>query len=282
MVQEPTAGLDRPVLLGVAGAPDVVANSLSPTMFEAAFRARGMRGYYVPLAIRERSARKALRGLARLGFAGVNVTMPFKPVAAEVAHTRSELVEQTGIANTLKIRPDGQIHAEATDGLAFAAALEEAGTTLEGASVTLLGAGGAATEAAWAAAMGGAARIHLWNRSPERAGTLADRLQAGFPNLVLEVFDEVPIDVPSHVLVSAIPAAGLPPEALQAMDGGPALVVDFAYYGDRRPTPLIEVARSAGKRVVDGRELLVRQAAEAYRVWFADDPPVEEMARAVA
>jgi shikimate dehydrogenase len=282
-VVEPHVSPLPPVLLGVVGAPAVVANSLSPAMFAAAFEARGRVAYYVPLAIRERAARKALRGLARLGFAGANVTMPYKAIAAEMAHTRSALVEQTGVANTLRIDSSGQVHAEATDGLAMAAAVRAAGRDLAGATVTVLGSGGAATEAAYACGAAGARKLRLWNRTPERALALIERLRASYPQLVLELSEELPIDVPADVFVSAVPAAALAPQAfVSPIAGGSTLVVDFAYRADRQPTPLIEVAQRHSQDAVDGRELLVRQAAEAYRVWFDDDPPVEEMSRAVA
>jgi len=272
---------EAPVLLGVAGAPAVVAGSLSPRMFAAAFAATGIRGFYVPLAIRERAVRKALRGIARLGFAGVNVTMPYKAVAAEVAHTRSELVERTGVANTLIVRDTGQLHAEATDGLAVTAALAAAGTELAGRTVTILGAGGAGTEAAFACASGGATGIEVWNRSPERSEALVAALREHFPDLELQVRTDLPIHVAAHVLVSAIPAAAMPPGARAMLDSGPALVVDFAYRADGTPTPVTRLAEERGTQVVDGRELLVRQAAEAFRLWLDREPPMEEMQRAV-
>lgn len=271
-----------PVILGVAGTPAVVANSLSPAMFAAAFAARGRVGhYYVPLPIRERAGRKALRSLARLGFRGVNVTMPFKAAAAEVAHTRSELVERTGVANTLRIDASGQVHAEATDGTAFTGAVRDAGTSLEGAEVILIGAGGAATEVAYACGAAGVAKLRIWNRTIERAQLLAEHVRRDFPQLALELSSDLPIDVPAHVFVSAVPAPALP-DPLMTIAAGSTLVVDFAYRADRRSTELVDGARRRSQRVVDGRELLVRQAAEAYRVWFEDDPPVEDMERAVA
>lgn len=271
---------DHPVVLGVAGAPDVVGNSLSPTMFAAAFAATGIRGYYVPLAIRERSAHKALRGLPRLGFRGVNVTMPFKHIAAEIAHSRSGQVEATGVANTLLIDPHGRIHAEATDSTAIGARIAAAGISLTGAEIAIVGAGGAALEAAWACAQGGAARITVWNRSRTRASELAQQVQGAFPDVGLEISTRLPIHVPAHVLISAVPEAAWRPQELHQLEGE-KLVVDLAYRRDRQPTALIQAARSIGCPVVDGQEILVSQAAAAFRLWFELEPPTEVMTRAV-
>ena len=269
-----------PVVLGVVGQPDVAARSLSPVMHGAAIAKLGLNAYYVPLAVRERAIRKALRGLPRLGFRGVNVTMPYKPVAAEVADTRSDVVERSGVANTLVIDEHGRIHAESTDGLGVVEAIRARGSSLEGAEIVLIGAGGAATEVAHALCAAGAGRLHLWNRTLERAEQLAETLQRVFPAQGIEVHTDVPIHVPAHVLASAIPheaaaeleLTGIRPETL---------VVDLAYRTDRQPTALVEAAQIRGAACVDGREVLVRQGAASFRLWFGIEPPTEVMHSAV-
>ncbi|MCW2925989.1 MAG: aroE [Thermoleophilia bacterium] len=270
----------QPVVLGVAGTPDVVANSLSPRMMAAAFAELGLDAHYVPLAIRERSVAKALRALPRLGFRGCNVTMPFKPVAAEVAHTRSELVERTGIANTLVVAEDGTIHAEATDGLAVTGAIRDRGVELAGATVVLLGAGGAALDAAVACADAGAERLEVWNRTRANAERLADRLRSVAPALGVQVHDRMPIRGPAHVLLGCVPADSLDQRALAGLHED-TLVVDLAYRRDGRPTPLMVAVAGRPERGVDGRELLVRQGAESFRAWFGIEAPTGVMTSAV-
>ncbi|MCW2928197.1 MAG: aroE, partial [Thermoleophilia bacterium] len=193
-----TSDLVQPVVLGVAGTATAVANSLSPRMMQAAFESLGLDAHYVPLALRERSAAKALRGLPRLGFRGCNVTMPFKRLAAEVAHVRSPRVERSGVANTLVVEEDGTIRAEATDGIAVLGAIADRGVSLEGAHVVLIGAGGVATELALACADAGCARIDVWNRTRARAEELVRRLHDGAPDLELQVHDRMPIRQPAH------------------------------------------------------------------------------------
>jgi len=268
------------VVLGVAGTADVVANSLSPRMMRAAFEALGIDAYYVPLALRERSAAKALRGLARLGFRGCNVTMPFKRVAAEIAHTRSEVVERIGVANTLVVQPDGTLHAEATDGQAVVEAIRARGTALEGARILLVGAGGAAAEVAMACAEAGAARLDIWNRTRARADELASTLQTFAPALELQVHGRMPIREPVHIVLGCVPADALQPQELAGLDEG-SLVVDLAYRRDGQPTPMMAAVANRPERGVDGREILVRQGAAAFRAWFGTEAPIEVMTRAV-
>jgi shikimate dehydrogenase len=230
--------------------------------------------------VRERAVRKALRSVPRLGFRGVNVTMPYKHIAAEVADLRSDLVERTGVANTLVVTPAGQLRAEATDGHAVQAAIEASPARLPGADVLLLGAGGAATEAAVACARGGAARITIWNRTPARAHELAAVVRDLHPETTLEVSPRLPIGEAAHIVVGAVPGDAVPESALAQMSS-PALVVDLAYRPDRQPTPLIRAALDRGLQTVDGRELLVRQGAASFALWFGFDPPIEVMLRAV-
>jgi shikimate dehydrogenase len=272
--------VDGPVVLGVAGTAAAVANSLSPRMMRAAFDELGLEAYYVPLALRERSAAKALRALPRLGFRGCNVTMPYKRLAAEVAHTASELVQRTGVANTLIINADGTIHAEATDGLAVTGAIADRGVSLQGGRVVLVGAGGAAMEAAVACIDAGVSRIDIWNRTRANAELLAERLRSIAPDLELQVHDRMPIREPAHVLLGCVPADAIDPRALAQLHAG-TLVVDFAYRRDGRPTPMMAAISDRPERGVDGRELLVRQGAAAFRAWFGIEAPVEVMQRAV-
>ena len=270
----------QPVVLGVAGTAAAVANSLSPRMMRAAFDALGLDAYYVPLALRERSAAKGLRALPRLGFRGCNVTMPYKRIAAQVAHTRSELVERTGVANTLVVGADGAMHADATDGAAMVDAVGQRGVSLAGARIVLVGAGGAAMEAAVACADAGASRIDIWNRTRSHAEELADRLRIVAPALGVQVHDRMPIREASDVLVGCIPADAIDPRTLAALHPD-TLVVDFAYRRDGRPTPMMAAVATEPERGIDGRELLVRQAALAFRQWFEVDAPTEVMTSAV-
>lgn len=269
-----------PVVLGVAGTAAVVANSLSPRMMRAAFEELGLDAYYVPLAVRERSASKGLRGLPRLGFRGCNVTMPYKALAASIAHTRSTIVDRTGVANTLVVRDDGSIHADATDGIAVAGAIAERGISLKGARIVIVGAGGAAMEAAVACADAGATRIDIWNRTRSNGEQLADRLRIIAPALELQVHDRMPIREPAHVLLGCVPADAIDPRALSQLHAD-TLVVDFAYRRDGRPTPMMVAVSDRPERGIDGRELLVRQGAASFRAWFGIEAPIEVMTSAV-
>ena len=124
-------------LVGLIGNP--VAHSLSPRMQNAAFAARGLDWAYVPLAVEPHELEDAVRGLVALGFAGANVTAPYKLDVARICGAREPSV------NTLLVRGDG-IDARSTDTAVVS------GRSFE--RPVVLGAGGAA--AAFMSALPGA------------------------------------------------------------------------------------------------------------------------------
>jgi shikimate dehydrogenase len=215
-----------------------------------------------------------------MGFRGCNVTMPYKRLAAQVAHTRSAVVERSGAANTLVVRDDGTLHAEATDGSAAVAAILERGTSLVGARLVVVGAGGVAAEATLACVDAGVTHVDVWNRTRANGEALADRLRIVAPDLDLQVHDRMPIREPAHVLLGCVPAGSIDPRVLAQLHED-TLVVEFAYRRDGRPTEMMAAVASRPERGIDGRELLVRQGAESLRHWLGVEAPTKAMVRAV-
>lgn len=268
------------VQLAVVGTSDVVANSLSPRMMSAALDALDIRGRYGTLALEAPDAQTQLRCWLASGAYGCNVTMPFKRLAAQIADTSSERVRRSGVANTLRVAADGAIHAEATDGVALRDALAARSIALDRRRVLIIGAGGAAAEAAITCIEGGVRQLVFANRTRRTADALAARLHRSAPALDLQVFDHVPIRDAIHLVISCVPADALASDMLEAIEGDPSFV-DFAYRRGGGATPMMVAAESRGAECIDGRELLVRQAAAALRVWFDVEPPIEVMTRAV-
>jgi shikimate dehydrogenase len=258
-------------LAGVLGYP--VGHSRSPAMMAAAFLECGLDWRYVKLPVPPGLFAETVRALPASGYAGVNVTIPHKLAAFELADEASPAAEAIGAANTLSFA-NGRIRAENTDAGGLLEALEE---PVAGRRALVLGAGGAGRAAAWALREAGA-EVSVWNRTAERAAKLAAELGVG----------HVAAPGPADVLVNAT-SIGLVPaldedEALAALGlagtDPPATVVDLVY-GDR-PTPLWTWAERGGGRVVGGLEVLVRQGALSFELWTGKPAPVDAMRHAVA
>jgi shikimate dehydrogenase len=223
-------------LVGLIGDP--VSGSLSPRMQNAAFAARGLDWAYVALPVRAAELEPAVRGIAAAGFAGANVTIPHKQAVASLC----DQAEGDSV-NTL-VFDGGRILGFNTD--------REIVAGVEGSSVCLIGAGGAAR--ALIPSLPG--EVHVFSRKG----------------------DWPPAAAEADVIVNATPVTEellVRPEARHA-------VVDLAYRGDGRPTALVAAARAAGARVVvDGPDALVRQGAAAFERWTGIRAPVEVMRRAL-
>ena len=258
-------------LVGLIGNP--LSRSLSPRMQNAAFAARGLDWAYVPLPVAPERLEAALAGLAALGFAGANVTIPYKTAVLAYCDALDPFAERAGSANTIVVAGDGHLSASSTDGLAVTDAV-----AARGAHALVLGAGGAAQAVATALADAGAERITVAGRDPERAHGLVVRLRTLFPERDVEAAEVWPPPLAgATILVNATPVTGetiVEPLAR-------CQVVDLAYRADCVPTALAEAGRRAGARVVDGLEVLVRQGAASYERWTGIPAPVDVMRAAV-
>ena len=254
------------MLTAVAGWP--VAHSRSPAMHNAAFKALGMDDWlYTRLPLAPARFAETVRALPDSGYRGINVTIPHKEAALEVAGSASAAAAAIGAANTLTFE-NGQIAADNTDAQGF---LDAIGEPLAGRRVLVLGAGGAARAVIWAAREAGAGEVLVWNRTTERARLLA----ADFG------VDAVDQPGPAEVIVNttAVGLNGSLEDLPLGDDRAPELVADLVY-GPTDP-PVTAWARGRGARVVDGLEVLLRQGALSFVRWTGQDPPLDRMREAI-
>ena len=258
-------------LVGLLG--NSVSDSLSPRMQNAAFAARGLDWAYVPLPVDPDGLEAAVSGLAALGFAGANVTIPHKTTIVSFCDELEEVAERAGSVNTLVVR-DGRVLGSSTDGLAVTGTV-----TAEGARVLLLGAGGAAVAVAVALLDAGAAGITVAARDPERGHALSARLHALFPKKEVAAADAWPPQpADTSLIVNATPLR----DDVPAKPSSGQAVVDLAYRTGGEPTALVEAAREAGcDPIVDGLEVLVRQGAASFERWTGVAAPMDVMRLAI-
>jgi shikimate dehydrogenase len=249
-------------------------------MHGAAIEARGLDAVYVALECAKSSFGGLLRGLALAGGGG-NVTLPHKAEAAGRVDRPSPEVERTGACNTFWSQ-DGLVYGDNTDVAGFrgaASRLVPAG--LRGTTVLLVGAGGAARAALCGLIDDGVGEVWVMNRSAERARRLVDRLGGGRASVLDDVraLEGGSVDL----VVQATPLGLSATDPLPFdLERGPrvAALLDLVY--SRDSTPLVEAAAAMGIPAADGREMLVLQGAEAFRRWFGDPVPVDEMRRALS
>jgi shikimate dehydrogenase len=259
----------RTRLVGLIGNP--VSESLSPRMQNAAFAARGLDWAYVPLPVAAEQLETAAVGLVALGFAGANVTTPYKTAILSYCDELDQVAERAGSVNTLVVR-EGRLVGSSTDGQAVVDAVEPAG-----ASVLVLGAGGAAQAVATALAEAGAASLTIAARTAERAHALAVRLRTLFPQLDVNAADEWPPSAAAGLVVNTTPIR----DDVLVQPSFEQRVVDLAYNSDGSSTALVAAARESGCEVVDGLDVLVAQGAASFERWTGISAPVDVMRAAL-
>ncbi|MCK5487184.1 MAG: shikimate dehydrogenase, partial [Desulfobacterales bacterium] len=160
-------------LLGLIGNP--VAHSLSPVMHNQAFAAIGYNGVY--LAFRVSDPASAIKGIKALNFKGVSVTLPHKVAVMEYLDEVDETAARIGAVNTI-VNKQGRLIGYNTDCPGALDALRTR-TTLQGKSVALIGAGGAARAIGFGLVAAGG-RVTILNRSRTTGERLAADLKADF------------------------------------------------------------------------------------------------------
>ena len=208
------------------------------------------------------------------GGRGLNVSLPFKLQAFEIATEPSERAHLAGAANCLKFEGD-RIQADNFDGVGLVNDLQRnLGCPLAGKRVLLLGAGGATRGALLPIAGQSPALIAVANRTADKAHALgrdfaahAQLQSGGYQDLAGKSFD---------VVINAT-STGLTQEALPLPAGlfAPGAIAYEMVYG-KGLTPFLKQAQAAGaSRVADGVGMLVEQAAEAFAWWRGVRPETQ-------
>jgi shikimate dehydrogenase len=268
-------------LTGLIGAP--IAHSASPAMHEQAAQALGARCEYRLIEVAG-AGRDELRALLddvrRLGFAGVNVTFPYKEAVAPLLDDLSPQARAIGAVNTVVVR-EGRLNGHNTDASGFERAIGQfsAAASSGGAVVALIGAGGVGKAIAFALAARGFAAIHVFDADRSKAEHLAAQLRS---RLNLRVADSVEDALRGATgLINATPLGMLPNRATPVADTllhRGLWVADAVYF----PlwTPLLLAAKAKGAEVMTGRELAICQAADAFELFTGLKPSIAEMGNA--
>lgn len=252
-------------LTGLLGAP--IAHSASPAMHERAAAALGLHCHYqlieVANAGRE-ELKMLLEGVRRLGFAGINVTFPYKEAVLDLLDELAPRAALIGAVNTVVVR-DSKLIGHNTDTSGFARAVTELVAASPQGAVAVIGAGGVGKAIAFALAGLGVGGLRIFDNDREKAAALAARLDGQTSACVTDSVENALRGVAGVVNASPVgmlPDSGTPvPEPL--LHAG--LWVADAVYSPLW-TPLLTAAKAKGCCVMTGRELAIHQAADCFEL----------------
>ena len=265
---------------GIIGYP--VGHSLSPQMYEAAFKAAGFPNYnYIPLQIHSANLYFAVEGFKGLDFRGFNVTIPHKTNILKYLDAIDSDAMVIGAVNTV-VNDGGMLTGYNTDVAGFLAALAEANFLPEDCHAVMLGAGGAARAILWGLCKKRAEFVTIGARNPQKADALAkDFLSYGNVEGFDWNSDEFKELMQSaDILINTTPLGmfpnvdDMPPVDLKLLPEG-ALVYDIIY--NPVETKLLRTAKELGYPTLNGASMLLLQAQEAYRLYTEQLPDMKVM-----
>ncbi|MEQ8659353.1 MAG: shikimate dehydrogenase [Gammaproteobacteria bacterium] len=254
----------------VVGSP--IAHSKSPLIHAAFATQLGLSLRYERIEVAAGELAAALAEFRAYGGRGMNVTVPLKEEAWQLAATRTARAEQAGAANTLWFTPAGTVAADNTDGAGLVRDLvDNHGVALAGRQILLLGAGGAARGVVPALLDAAPAGLAVSNRTAARAEALC---AAFATRAALEVipWGALPARAPDVVInATTLSMRGEVPPLPATLPGAGTVYYDMMYGNE--PTAFVRWARAHGAlRALDGLGMLVEQAAEAFLCWHGVRP----------
>ena len=265
---------------GVIGNP--IEHSLSPAIHNAAFQKLALN--FVYLAWKVDRIGDAVRGLRALGnFRGASVTIPHKVAVLPFLDEVDTTARHIGAVNTI-VAEEGQLLGMNTDATGALRALREGNAPLKGASVVIVGSGGAARAIAFAlAAEAEVRRLHLLGiEVDERRNLATDLRDKTGVSVAEEDLDEGRLEnvLPeARVLIHCTPVgmapkigrSCIPPKFLHRE----LIVMDVVY--NPRETRLLTEARTAGCRTISGLEMFLYQAVAQFERWTGRSAPIQVM-----
>ena len=270
-------------------------------MQNAGLAALGLNWRYLAFEVHPDRLREAIAGARAMKFIGLNLTVPHKLLAVDLVDALDESARMWGAVNTIRFeaqdasgawKPLGEFpdavpenirsHGFNTDADAITRSLrEDLRAEPSGASVLLLGAGGAGRTAALKLAAEGVRELFLVNRTTSKAEAIAAEIRSRFPATKAVVgYPAGRVDVVLNATSLGLkPDDELPFDAKTFSLSQAAAAYDMIY----RPaeTPFLRAAATAGCRVANGLGMLLYQGARALELWTGRKAPIEMMREAL-
>ncbi len=258
---------------------------MSPVMQNAAFRYLNIDAVYVPFHVRPSCLKPAVQGLRALNVRGFNVTIPHKIRIIGHLDQMHRSASEVGSVNTV-VNSNGKLRGYNTDGIGAVRALEEAGVSLAGQRVLIIGAGGAARALAFELARH-TKQLSIVNRTIskaralERALTTTHSVETQSSKLTRKTLTKL---IRENVVIINATSMGMKGKNALPITDGDLLadhsVLDLVY--DPPETGLLKCARRGGARCVNGLDMLIQQGAASFEIWTGKSAPMLEMRHAIA
>lgn len=247
----------------------------SPEMFTRVLQRCGIKGAYVPFAVKPNDLGRAIDSLRVLGIAGANVTVPYKEKAVAYMDVLSEGANIIGAINTVVIS-GSHLKGYNTNAIGFMDALDEAGYSVEGKSALIFGTGGAAKSVAFILNWLRTDRIYVAGRDEEKARGIVSRFGGEVVSFERLAAEPLPVDLMVNATAVSNPDESPQMQALiKELDlPGCEFIVDLNY--GRRDNFWQSMAGKLNIRFMDGLSSLAFQARRTLALWTKVQVPPQE------
>lgn len=272
-------------LTGLLGSP--VTHSISPLMHNESFRMLGLDYVYLCFDVPEDNLETVFNGLKKLDIAGFNCTMPDKTLICQLVDELSPAASMIGAVNTV-VNDNGKFIGHNTDGIGYMQSVKDAGYDITGSTMTLLGAGGAASSIFVQAALDGVKNINIFSikdRFWEKAERMVEAVNKNTDCTarLMELGDDALLAdsiADSQILTNAT-SVGMAPnvDGCIVSDNSmlpEGLIVSDVIYNPME-TKLLKMAKERGCKTFNGMYMLLYQGAEAFKIWTGREMPVEHI-----
>lgn len=267
----------KKLLLGLIGSG--IQRSLSPALHEEEGSHQGLRVHYQLIDVDTPGILPELvRALRVIGFAGLNITYPFKQAVIPLLDSLSEEARAIGAVNTV-VREGERLVGHNTDGSGWSWGFRRALPGADLSRVVLIGAGGAGSACADAVMRLGAGRLMIVDKDRSRAAELAARLNRHFPGeRAVAASDAATALQGASGLIQATPVgmAGMPGMPIAERLLRASLWVSEIVYVPLE-TPLLRAARRIGCQIADGGHMNVGQATRGFKLFTGLDADAARM-----
>ena len=262
-------------------------HSISPAMHNLSFEEQGIDAVYLAFDVEPDDLAASIQSIRQLDLLGVNLSMPHKMAAVALMDECSPAAELIGAINTI-VNQEGRLIGHNTDGIGFMRALEDIQVSIIGDTMTVIGAGGAATAIISQAALDGVKTIHVFNRKDEFYPIIQEKLtqiaQKTACELTLtDLEDQMALKTAidqSSLLVNATGVGMKPNDTVSPLKDKTLLRESLAVYDviyNPRETQLLKDAKAVGAKTANGLSMLLYQGAAAFELWTGKAMPVEKV-----
>lgn len=256
-----------------------IAHSKSPVIHRLFAQQTGQKMSYEPILAPLDNFTEAINVFFETGM-GCNITVPFKEQAFRLATQLTPRAQLAGAVNTLKKLEDGSLLGDNTDGIGIVRDLKNTGITLQGKTILLLGAGGAARGVIGPLLEEQPQHLLLANRTIEKAETLVE-LTAHLGKISAHSYES--LSEPVDLIINATSASlgnELPNITSRLIKPKQTICYDMMY--SKQPTVFCQWAEQHNAaKVIDGLGMLIEQAAESFFIWRGVHPKTDAVLRFV-